>query len=174
MDPFASAINQWADLSALESNGRVVSLSNCCSTPTNNATTVQDVDSTSVDKITLSDELNSVDTSSYTAAFTSKVTATVGNTWSVGATLPEGLGGATVQQDESATSGGNWEIDYKNSLTNSQDSISSGSVTLSDNTNPISTQVYLDTTFGTFMFPALGTKPPTAVPCPSCAPKSLP
>jgi hypothetical protein len=134
------------------------------------------VDTTSVDKITLSDELNSVETSSYTASYTSKVTATVGNTWSAGATLPEGLGGATIQQNNSSTTGGNWEIDYKNSLQNSQDSINSGSVTLSDNTNPISTQVWLDTTFGTFMFPAVGTKPLTPAPaCGShCTPTSVP
>jgi hypothetical protein len=177
MDPFTVGFNQWGvDLSALESNGRAVSLSDCCSTPTNNVTTVQDVDTTSVDKITLSDELNSVETSSYTASYTSKVTATVGNTWSAGATLPEGLGGATIQQNNSSTTGGNWEIDYKNSLQNSQDSINSGSVTLSDNTNPISTQVWLDTTFGTFMFPAVGTKPLTPAPaCGShCTPTSVP
>jgi hypothetical protein len=176
MDPFASTIpspgNQWAGLSTLEPDGRAVSLDDCCSTASNNVTTVQDVDPTSVDKITLSDELNSVETNSYTASFTSKVTATVGNTWSAGATLPEGLGGATIQQNNSSTSGGDWEIDYKNSLTNSQDSINSGSVTLSDNTNPISTEVYLDTTFGTFMFPALGAKPPSAEPCFTCTPKS--
>jgi hypothetical protein len=40
----------------------------------------------------------------------------------------------------------------------------------SDNTSPISTEVYLDTIFGTYMFPAWGTKPPTAVPRPSCTP----
>jgi hypothetical protein len=178
MDPFASTLpspgNQWADLGTLESSGRAVPLDECCSTPSNDVTTVQDVDPTSVDKITLSDELTSVDTSSYTSAFTSKVTATVGNTWSAGATLPESLGGATIQQNDSSTSGGNWEVDYKNSLTNSQDSINSGSVTLSDNNNPISTEVYLDTTFGTFMFLAFGAKPPSAQSCFTCVPRSVP
>lgn len=177
MDPFVvvpSPGNQWANITTSESDGRAVPLGDCCSTASNNATTVQDVDPTSVDKITLSDELNSVDSSSYTASFASKVTATLGNTWSAGATLPEGLGSATIQQSNSSTTGGDWEVDYKNSLTNSQDSINSGSVTLSDNTNPINTQVYLDTTFGTFMFPALGAKPPSVVGCFNCVGSTVP
>ena len=173
VDPFTTEFSQWLDVAPLQSDGRVVSLSDCCVTPGGNETTLQDPDPGTVDKIPLSNELQSVDTSSFTGSFTSKVTATVGTNWSVGATLPEGLGSGTFEQNQSTTTGGDWQIEYKNSLENSQDSINTATVTLSDNTNQINTLVYLDTTFGTFMFVAFGTKGPTPLPCLACTPTTV-
>jgi len=87
--------------------------------------------------------------------------------------LPEGLGSGTFEQNQSTTTGGDWADRVQELAGNSQDSINTATVTLSDNTNQINTLVYLDTTFGTFMFVAFGTKGPTPLPCLACTPTTV-
>jgi hypothetical protein len=130
-------------------DGRLVTLGQCCG-----AASPIDLNGGGPFTLQKTDELQQVQTSSFTADYSSKVTATVGNDWSAGVTLPEGLGSGTITNSDSMANGGSWDINYKDTLSNSQDTVTNAQVTLQD-PNSLSTQVYLDTTFGTFTFPSV-------------------